>query len=95
MRELGMLCPDHTVHSVTEEKQPHQNEGEGNPPAHKPGGQRHLLHSAIMILCCLIPILGLAALTLVGYRGLASWLLLLICPLGHLLMMGLMGGRRK
>ena len=45
-------------------------------------------HVLAMILCCGIPIVGILALSSLGILG--SWgyyALLLICPLGHLLMM--------
>ena len=45
-------------------------------------------HALAMILCCGIPIVGILALSSLGILG--SWgyyALLLICPLGHLLMM--------
>ena len=45
-------------------------------------------HALAMILCCGIPIVGILALSSLGILG--SWgyyALLLICPVGHLLMM--------
>jgi len=45
-------------------------------------------HALAMILCCGIPLVGILALSSLGILG--SWgyyALLLICPLGHLLMM--------
>lgn len=45
-------------------------------------------HALMMIVCCGIPLVGILALTSFGILG--SWgyfALLLICPLGHLLMM--------
>lgn len=45
-------------------------------------------HALTMILCCAIPIVGILALSSMGILG--SWgyiALILICPLGHLLMM--------
>ena len=45
-------------------------------------------HALAMILCCGIPIVGILALSSLGILG--SWgyyALILICPVGHLLMM--------
>jgi Protein of unknown function (DUF2933) len=45
-------------------------------------------HALAMILCCGIPIVGIMALSSLGILG--SWgyyALILICPVGHLLMM--------
>ena len=45
-------------------------------------------HALAMILCCGIPIVGILTLSWLGILG--SWgyyALLLICPIGHLLMM--------
>ena len=45
-------------------------------------------HALAMILCCGIPIVGIMALSFLGILG--SWgyyALLLVCPVGHLLMM--------
>ena len=45
-------------------------------------------HALAMILCCGIPLVGILALSSLGILG--SWgyyALLLICPLGHLMMM--------
>ena len=45
-------------------------------------------HALAMILCCVIPLVIILALSALGILG--SWgyyALLLICPLGHLLMM--------
>jgi len=47
--------------------------------------QNHLL---AMILCCAIPIVGILTLSFLGVLG--SWAyfaLILLCPLGHILMM--------
>jgi hypothetical protein len=45
-------------------------------------------HALAMILCCAIPIVGILALSSLGILG--SWgyiAMILICPLGHVLMM--------
>jgi len=45
-------------------------------------------HALAMILCCGIPIVGIMALSFFGILG--SWgyyALILVCPVGHLLMM--------
>jgi len=45
-------------------------------------------HALMMILCCGIPLVGIMALSSLGILG--SWgyyALILICPLGHILMM--------
>lgn len=47
--------------------------------------QNHLL---AMVLCCTIPIVGILALSAAGVLG--SWayfLMILLCPLGHIFMM--------
>jgi uncharacterized membrane protein YdjX (TVP38/TMEM64 family) len=47
--------------------------------------QNHLL---AMVLCCAIPVVGILALSAAGVLG--SWayfLLILLCPLGHIFMM--------
>jgi len=47
--------------------------------------QNHLL---AMVLCCAIPIVGILALSAAGVLG--SWayfLMILLCPLGHIFMM--------
>ena len=47
-------------------------------------------HTVIMILCCLIPIGAFLAIRLLNLQinGLFSCLLILLCPLSHVLMMG-------
>ena len=45
-------------------------------------------HFLAMVLCCAIPIVGILALSASGVLG--SWayvLVILLCPLGHILMM--------
>ncbi len=55
------------------------------------GMSRHML---IMVLCCLIPLAGLAAISIfrVPVSQALTFGLILLCPLGHILMMGMMGG---
>ena len=45
-------------------------------------------HALAMILCCAIPIIGILALSSLGILGTWGYIaLILICPLGHVLMM--------
>lgn len=55
------------------------------------GMSRHML---IMILCCLTPVAALSAIYIfkVPVSTTLTFGLILLCPLGHLLMMGMMGG---
>jgi Protein of unknown function (DUF2933) len=55
------------------------------------GLSRHML---IMVLCCLIPLAALSAIFIfkVPVSQTLTFGLILLCPLGHLLMMGMMGG---
>jgi len=54
-------------------------------------------HALAMILCCAIPLVGIMALSSLGLLG--SWgyyALILLCPLGHILMMrGMMHSNSK
>ncbi|RPI33672.1 MAG: hypothetical protein EHM70_05265 [Chloroflexota bacterium] len=51
-------------------------------------------HVVLMVLCCLIPLAGLAAIRLfnVPVNGLMYFGLMLLCPVSHLLMMKYMMG---
>lgn len=48
------------------------------------GGLKHML---MMLACCLAPIGAVLLLKLSGYEGVASYLVFLLCPLMHLVMM--------
>ncbi len=50
----------------------------------------HRKHMFWMILCCAVPLVGIAILPLLGVSlkgGIVPLLLVLVCPLSHLLMM--------
>ncbi len=51
-------------------------------------------HMLIMVACCLIPIAALAAITVfkIPVSTVVYGVILLVCPLSHLLMMKFMGG---
>ena len=56
-------------------------------------GNRHML---LMILCCLIPAAALGAVFIlkIPVPQVVMYGLVLVCPLSHLLMMGLMGRKQ-
>ena len=57
---------------------------------HSSHGQRHLL---LMLVCCLIPVVALAAIYLfrIPVPTVLTYAVLLLCPLSHVLMMAFMG----
>lgn len=73
------------------------NQDNANP---KPGPKKNKLHGVLMLLCCLLPI---AALAFFNYRGglggivgkAVPYLIILLCPLSHLLMMAFMRGDKE
>lgn len=53
-------------------------------------------HALMMVLCCGVPIVGILALSSLGILG--SWgyfALILLCPLGHILMIRGMHSRKE
>ena len=57
---------------------------------------KHNKHIILMLICCLIPIAGIVILIRYGIVG--SWGyygLILLCPLGHFIMMFLMNHRSE
>ena len=44
-------------------------------------------HLGMMLICCLVPLVVALTLKMFGYAGVASYLVLLLCPLMHLFMM--------
>lgn len=57
---------------------------------HSSHGQRHLL---LMLVCCLIPVVALAAIYLfrIPVPTVLTYAIFLLCPLSHVLMMAFMG----
>ena len=56
----------------------------------------HGKHAIFMVLCCLIPIIGIAILAASGVvGGWGYYVLVLLCPLGHLVMMSRMNRKTE
>ena len=60
----------------------------------------HKSHGILLLLCCLVPIVLLAVLSSLnlqssGVKNVLSMLLILACPLGHLVMMKFMSHNHK
>lgn len=49
---------------------------------------KHSKHLIFMILCCLIPVAVIVVLVAFGLGGWAIFLIFLLCPLMHILLMG-------
>lgn len=50
-------------------------------------GHSGLKHLGMMFICCLVPLAAAFILKQLGYSGIASYLILLLCPIMHLFMM--------
>lgn len=50
-------------------------------------GHAGFKHLGMMLICCLVPLAAAFALKQFGYSGVASYLVLLLCPIMHLFMM--------
>ncbi|MDF2501865.1 MAG: hypothetical protein K0Q77_2579 [Anaerosporomusa subterranea] len=60
------------------------------PSCHGNSGGSSMKHMAMMLVCCLVP-LGLAFLLKgLGYSTIAGYMMLLLCPLMHIVMMKMM-----
>lgn len=44
-------------------------------------------HLGMMLICCLVPLTAALVLKQLGYSGISSYLILLLCPIMHLFMM--------
>lgn len=56
-------------------------------PSMEEGTKSEWKHMLLMMLCCLAPVGMSLALTQMGYNGVGNYLLFLLCPIIHLLMM--------
>ena len=50
-------------------------------------GHAGIKHLGMMLLCCMVPLVTAFGLKQLGYSGIASYLVLLLCPIMHLFMM--------
>lgn len=72
------------------------NKGNMNCHGNHGGGHKGGLHSILMLLCCLLPILLIVGLPVLGVKGISlSFLAILACPLMHIGMMFMMGRSGK
>ncbi|WP_425058172.1 hypothetical protein SCACP_28180 [Sporomusa carbonis] len=57
--------------------------------SHRDCSKEHsgLKHLGMMFICCLVPLAAAFILKQLGYTGIASYLVLLLCPIMHLFMM--------
>lgn len=59
---------------------------------HGGSGMKHML---MMLICCLVPV-GLSFLfSALGYSTIAGYMMLLLCPLMHIMMMRMMNKKDK
>ncbi|WP_199883769.1 DUF2933 domain-containing protein [Anaerosinus massiliensis] len=75
-------------------KTPQHNQKENHATQQQENG-RGLKHLLMMLACCLAPIGILLLFNISGYTGAANYLVFLLCPLLHILMMKGMLHKKK